>query len=243
MNIEDCMRPISDAARIVRATLPPGHGFELSDLVSIGVERVLTYLRGTPGAQPALVFVCAKQGMLYESRRWIGKDPHALQGEKKRKSPDPILTGHHEWMGTVPTPPIAEMIDMKRALLSMQLREAVAWYSHHWLCEELDHLETELGVSEGRIRQYCRTARDKLAAAWKGDGFESEDQKRARKASAEAEAEARRRAAHAEMLSERRSRYADLRQLGVSGAEAAKAASTRARYATLCQKFKTEAAA
>ncbi len=241
MNIEDYMRPISDAARIVKASLPSGHGFELSDLVSIGAERVLRYVAGTPGASPVLAFICAKHGMQYEARRWSGKDPHGAKGEKARKSPDPILTGYHEWAHVTPTPPYEVMIDTKRALLSMQLREAVSWYSHHWLMEDLDHLENELGVSEGRIRQYCASAREKLRAAWIGEWFETEEQKATREASRVATRDQSRARANEAMLAERRRRRRELRALGLGSGAATRAAGSQHRYATALRQLTQEA--
>jgi hypothetical protein len=165
MNIEDYMHPITDAARIIKASLPPGHGLELSDLVNIGVERVLRYMSGSEGASSVLVFVCAKQGMQHESRRWSGKDRHGRVGDKARKSKAPEFDEYEEWRHCVPTPPIEMMIDLKRALLALPLRESVSWYSQRWLGEEHAHLEPEFGVSAHRIRQYVASANDALKRA------------------------------------------------------------------------------
>ncbi len=241
MNIDDYMRPISDAARIVKASLPIGHGFELLDLVSIGVERLLTYLPN--GANPGLVFICAKQGMQYEARRWRGKEPHG----HARKSPDPVFCEYRDdWDSNVwrraHAPELETLIDLKRALLAMQLREAVSWYSHHWLCEELDHLESELGVSDGRIRQYCAAALEKLRAAWRGDGFDTEAQRATREAARIAARDQRRALANAAMLTERRRRRHELRSLGLGSDAATRAAGSQHRYATALRQLTAEAA-
>jgi hypothetical protein len=230
------MHAITSAARIVKSA-HRSHPFEVADLVSIGAERVIRYLSGSEGAAGALVFVCAKQGMLYELRRWQGRDPHGLQGEKRRKSADPVLTGYHEWMGLVPTPPYETLIDLKRALLAMQLREAVSWYSHHWLCEELDHLENELGVSEGRIRQYCAAAKEKLQAAWRGERFETADEASARKDAETQETVRRRSAANERMLTERKTRYAELRAMGADSKQAAWGGAAKSRYRIIANRL------
>lgn len=225
-------RAICDAARIVRA----GNrgGVELNELVQVGWERVLRYL-GREHVSPTLAFVCAKQGMLAEVRRAAGRD----QLGRRRRFPDPVFVAiddrdvsvWDQWRRYAL--PLEHMIDVKRALLAMQLREAVAWYSHHWLCEGLDHLMPELGVSEARIRQYCRAARDKLAAAWAGEWFETEADLEERRATAARERDARRADANERMLAERRRRFAELRELGVSSKAARRASGSTARYAAI----------
>lgn len=163
MKLEDFMQPITSAARVVRASLPPHHGLELADLVSIGAERVLLYLARAETTSSTLVFICAKQGMLYEARRWVGRDPHG----RARKMPDPKFEEFDhvlEWRRSHPAPPMELLIDCKRALLSVRLREAAAWYSSNWLGETHEHLEAELGVSAGRVRQYAATATAALRA-------------------------------------------------------------------------------
>jgi hypothetical protein len=223
-------RAVSDAARIIRAGNRCGP--ELDELVQVGWERVLRYL-GREHLSPTLAFVCAKQGMLAEVRRSAGRD----QLGRRRRFPDPVFVAVDERDVAVwdqwrrQALPLEEMIDAKRALLGMQMREAVAWYSHHWLGEELGHLTSELGVTEGRIRQYCAAARAKLAATWAGDGFEIVAERDARRERERTERDERRALARARMLAERSTRYADLRARGASGADAARACQTATRYA------------
>lgn len=237
--IEPYMHAITDAARIVKAGLPPGHGFELADLVSIGAERVLRYIADSPGASSVLAFVCAKQGMLYEARRWSRREPHGYE----RKNPDPIFVEFDEQRDVwdvwrrASTLNVEDLIDAKRALLAMQLREAVTWYSHHWLGEELGHLETEFGVCEGRIRQYAAAAREKLAFAWRGVMFETEEDRAQRERTRIAARDVGRAKANSKMLAERRQRYAELRKRGFCDNQARRGAQSKARYLTLCRHF------
>lgn len=236
MNIEPYMPAISDAARIVKASLPPGHGLELADLVSIGAERVLRY---SP-ASPVLAFVCAKQGMQYEVRRWrAGRQAQRFQ-ELRRDLPE-FVPYDDEWDSTVwrrsTVLDVELLIDLKRALLSMQLREAIAWYSHHWLCEELRHLEPELGVGEARIRQYVAAARDKLAAAWRGASFETEEDKARRERTRIAARDAGRAMAAEKKLTLRRSRYAQLRAMGANPAQAERGCSSSVRFLAVARQL------
>jgi hypothetical protein len=235
MNIEDYMPAISDAARIVRSKLPPGHGLELADLVSIGVERILKY----GAASPVLAFVCAKQGMIYEAQRWRA-------GRQARRMTPIQVEYDDDWDSSVwrrsSTLDVELLIDLKRALLGMQLREAVAWYSHHWLGEELGQLESELGVTGARIRQYIADAREKLKAAWRGASFETEDDRAARERTRVAARDVHRAAANQLMLTERRRRYAELRALGLSDAQSTRAAGCKARYLTTVRQLTAQAA-
>lgn len=242
--IEDWMRPITDAARIVKASLPKGHGLELADLVSIGAERVLRYLGEAPSSA-VLVFVCARQGMESEARRWSARGTHAGRRVKARlefcdydEARD--VAYWDQWRRY--TLPVETMIDMKRALLAMQLREAVSWYSHHWLGEELDHLERELGVTDGRVQQYCASARKKLAATWRGEHFETEGEIAARKARQIAERDARRAAANARMLAARRERFAELKRLGAEPGQAKIGSRSKVQFATAYRQLTAEAA-
>lgn len=223
MNVEDYMPAISDAARIVKASLPPGHGLELADLVSIGVERILRY----GPSSPVLAFVCAKQGMQLEVQRWRA-------GRQARRLRPQFVEYQTEWDDRMwrrsTTLDVELLIDLKRALLGMQLREAIAWYSHHWIGEELGHLERELGVGEGRIRQYVAEAREKLKAAWRGAAFETEEDRAARERARVAARDVARAAANEKMLAERRARRVQLRAMGASSAQAIKGASSRVRF-------------
>lgn len=230
MNIEPYMPAISHAARLVKARLPRGHGLELADLVQIGVERVLRY----GPASPFLAFVTAKQGMQYEVGRWQA-------GRQESRQRPEFVEYQDDWddfvwrRSTALDLPL--LIDLKRALLAMQLREAISWYSHHWIGEELGHLENELGVTEGRIRQYCAEAREKLKAAWRGATFETEDDRAAREQARIAARDVARAAANAKMLAERRSRRAQLRAMGASSVEAIKGCRSRVQFIAMARRL------
>lgn len=161
---ETFAKPISDAARHVRARLPRSNTIELADLVQIGWERVTRYLRGASSAHTTLVFVCAKQGMFDEAARWAGNAwaPDAA-GKARRIGEAPAFTGEHEWHSCTRLD-VDLLIDIKRALLSMPLREAASWYSRHMLDERVGTLGPEFGVSRGRICQYEMAARARLRA-------------------------------------------------------------------------------
>jgi hypothetical protein len=62
----------------------------------------------------------------------------------------------------VPTPDLALLIDVKRTLLSLPLREAVAWYSQRQLDEPSRKLAPEFGVTHTRVVQLAAAANDKL---------------------------------------------------------------------------------
>lgn len=230
MNIEPYMKAISDAARIVKASLPAGHGLELADLVQIGVERVLHY----GPASSVLAFVCAKQGMQYEVQRWRA-------GRQARRLRPEFVDYDDNWDDFVwrrsTALDLELLIDVKRALLAMQLREAVAWYSHHWLGEELGHLEPELGVTEGRIRQYAAAARDKLKAAWRGASFESEEDRATRERARVAARDVARAAANEKMLAARRRRRLQLRAMGATSAQAIKGARSRVEFSRVARQL------
>lgn len=236
MNIEPYMPAISDAARIVRASLPAGHALELADLVNIGVERVLYY---GPSSR-VLAFICAKHGMQREVQRWRA-------GRQAGRLYPTFVEYESEWDESVwrrrTVLDLELLIDMKRALLGMQLREAVAWYSHHWLGEELGHLEPELGVTEGRIRQYVAAARDKLKAAWRGASFETEEDRATRERARAAARDVARAAANAKMLAERRSRRAQLRAMGATSAQAIKGCRSRVQFLAVARRLASEGGA
>jgi hypothetical protein len=233
VNIEPYMPAISDAARIVKASLPTGHALELADLVQIGVERVLRY----GPADRVLAFVCARQGMYHEVRRWRA-------GRQARRLEPVFVEYESEWDDFVwrrrTALDVELLIDLKRALLGMQLREAVAWYSHHWIGEELGHLEQEFGVTEGRIRQYVAAARDKLKAAWRGAAFETEEDRAARERARVGARDVARARANAKMLAERRSRRAQLRAMGATGAELIKGSRSRAQFLAVARRLAAE---
>lgn len=236
MNIEPYMPAISDAARIVRASLPAGHCLELADLVNIGVERVLRY----GPASRVLAFVCARQGMQYEVQRWrAGRQVRRLRPDfvEYDESYDASAWRRSNALD------VELLIDLKRALLAMQLREAVAWYSHHWIGEELGHLEQEFGVTEGRIRQYVAAARDKLKAAWRGAAFETEEDRATRERARVAARDVARAAANAKMLADRRSRRAQLRAMGATSPQATKGCRSRVEFLAAARRLAAEGAA
>lgn len=162
---ETFAKPITDAARHVRARLPRSNTIELADLVQVGWERVTRYLSGAAVASTTLVFVCAKQGMVEEAARWASNAwaPDS-SGKPRRTGKAPAFTGVHEWHRTT-TLDVDLLIDIKRTLLSMPLREAASWYSRHMLDERVGSLGPEFGVSRSRICQYELAARAKLQAA------------------------------------------------------------------------------
>lgn len=236
MNLEDYMPAISDAARIVKASLPAGHGLELADLVNIGAERVLHY---GPSSR-VLAFVCAKHGMWLEVQRWRA-------GRQARRLRPDFVEYDSDWDDSVwrrsTALDVELLIDLKRALLAMQLREAVAWYSHHWIGEELGHLEHEFGVTEGRIRQYVAAARDKLKAAWRGAAFETEEDRATRERARAAARDVARAAANAKMLADRRSRRAQLRAMGATSRQAIKGCHSRVRFMAMARQLANGGAA
>jgi hypothetical protein len=228
VNLEDYMPAISDAARIVKAALPPGNGLELADLVNIGAERVLRY---GPSSR-VLAFVCAKQGMQYEVQRWRA-------GRQARRLRPDFVEYDDDWDASAwrrsAALDVELLIDLKRALLAMQLREAVAWYSHHWIGEELGHLEQEFGVTESRIRQYIAAALDKLKAAWRGAAFETEEDRATRERTRVAARDVARGVANEKMLAERRSRRLQLLAMGATNLQAKGASGSRVRFRVMAR--------
>jgi hypothetical protein len=174
--------------------------------------------------------------MVFEAQRWRA-------GRQARREKPVFVEYDEEWDSAVwrraSSLDLELLIDLKRALLAMQLREAVAWYSHHWLGEELGHLESELGVSGARIRQYCAEARDRLARSWRGDALESHEEQLSRYRAVRERIEAKE---HADMLAERRRRYTELRSLGATVGEARRCIGNKARYLTLARQLTAEAA-
>ena len=107
------LRAISDAARYVRRRLPSSNTIELQDLVQVGCERVLRYVR--EGMPPVVAFICARDGMVEESRRWAqnawaptrGKPIGGKYAKSRRIGEAPVLTGLHEWYRATPAPDMA----------------------------------------------------------------------------------------------------------------------------------------
>ena len=230
MNVEPYMPAISDAARIVKASLPAGHGLELADLVNIGVERILRY----GPASPVLAFICAKQGMQYEVKRWrAGRQAQRLRPE--------FVEYQSEWDDGVwrraTCLDLELLIDVKRALLSMRLNEAVSWYSSHWLGEDLTHLEGELGVKWCRIRQYIASAQDKLKFTLRGVAFETEEDRAIRERTRIAARDVGRAAAAKQKQAERRSRFDQLRAMGATSRQALKGATSRVQFRKLSRQL------
>jgi DNA-directed RNA polymerase specialized sigma24 family protein len=133
MTIDQWAEPISDAARIVRATIPR-HSLDLEDLVQIGWEATLRYLSpGSGTVSRVLVFVAAKAAMLTASAKWLHKawKPNA-SGNRVRSGPEPEASEWQEWLRAEPTPPIEFMIDVRRALARAREQERDAWLSTRW---------------------------------------------------------------------------------------------------------------
>jgi hypothetical protein len=170
MNVDDFARPISDAARIVRSGLPSSNTIELCDLVQAGWLHAVRYLQGAESASRTLIFVSVKHAMHQAALDWgqhawattSGKRSARGHARRRRIGDPPKLTGLHEWHRCVPTPDLALMIDIKRTLLSMPLREAVSWYSQRQLDEPSHKLAPEFGVTHTRVVQLAAAANDKL---------------------------------------------------------------------------------
>ena len=134
---------------------------DLGDLVQVGWERVTRYLAGGT-AHPTLVFICARDAMLEESRRWRGLPADGRTLRAWRASGGDERGDSFGWPRYTPAPDIELLIDVKRTLLAMRLREAAAWYSRHVLDEPVGKLGPEFGVSRGRVCQYEIAARERL---------------------------------------------------------------------------------
>lgn len=154
-------RPITDAARLVHARLSRKVTLELADLVQVGWERVSRYLAdGT--ASPIVVFICARDGMFDEVRRWQELPADARTLRAWRAAGGDEIGDTFGWPRYTPALDIELLIDVKRALLDMKLREAASWYSRHVLDEPVGKLGPEFGVGRGRICQYEISARARL---------------------------------------------------------------------------------
>lgn len=127
LSVEDFARPISDAARIVRAMIPR-HSLDLEDLVQVGWEKTLRYLAGQESVSPTLVFVAAKLAMLNAHEQWMQKAwIRNASGNRVRRGEAPALTEWQEWQRAHPTPPIEALIDVYRALLRARDEDRSAW--------------------------------------------------------------------------------------------------------------------
>lgn len=216
---------ITDAARLVHRGLPRSSGVELADLVQAGWERVTRYLGSAPTSR-TLVFVCAKQGMLEESRALRG-----LPRDYRAGGVAPKLEGWHEWARITPALPMETLIDIKRTLLAMPLREAASWYSRHMLDEPVGKLGPEFGVCRGRVCQYEQAARAKLKVV-----ALSGDEPRASSARILGTAALRRTA-------EERLRYRELRDLGASVKQATRNCRSPSLFAAATRALQANAAA
>lgn len=172
MNLEPYMPAISNAARVVKARLPSGHGLELADLVQIGAEKVLRYLSGTDGTAYLLAFVCAKQGMIHEARRWSGRSRHGTQ----RKFADPVFVEYDaerddnvDWLRRCTTPNLEAWIDLVRALFSLNSTKAAAWYGHHVLGQSSAEISRGIGVTASDIVQHRQDAELRVNARMRAD--------------------------------------------------------------------------
>lgn len=191
------LRAVSDAARYVRNRLPRGNTIELQDLVQVGHERVLRYVR--EGSPPVVVFICAKQGMLDEARSW-GNRP---RDSRTKASDDPATYPVHRWPRHT-EPDIEFLLDLKRELFRMPLHHAAAWYSRHVLDEPVGTIGDGLGVSRGSVCLYEMAARKRLR-----DAVEAGEPLRRSETRILGTAALRRNAVE-------RERYAELRRLGAT---------------------------
>jgi len=226
MNVDDFARPISDAARIVRSGLPSSNTIELCDLVQAGWLHATRYLQGAESVSRTLVFVSVKHAMHQSALEWGqhawadagGKRSKRGYAQRRRYGDPPQLTGFHEWHRCVPTPDLEMLIDVKRTLLSMPLREAVAWYSQRQLEEPAHKLAPEFGVSKGRVVQLAEMANDKLREA-----VDPEREMRPSNTIILSDWKAKHR-------HERRQRYGELRRLGASVKMATRGAKSAKLY-------------
>jgi DNA-directed RNA polymerase specialized sigma24 family protein len=173
VNIEPYMPAISNAARVVKAALPPGHGLELADLVQIGAERVLRYLSGTDGTSYTLAFVCAKQGMFREARLWSGRCGH---GTQRKTVTDPVFVEYDDerddpidWLKRCTSPNLEAWIDLVRALFSLNSTKAAAWYGHHVLGQSSAEIGRGIGVTASDIVQHRQDAELRVNARMRAD--------------------------------------------------------------------------
>lgn len=173
MNIEPYMPAISNAARVVKARLPPGHGLDLADLVQIGAEKVMRYLSHTDGTCYTLAFVCAKQGMIHEARRWSGRSRH---GTQRKTVTDPVFVEYEaerddvcDWFRRCTSPNIEAWIDLVRALFSLNSTKAAAWYGHHVLGESDAEIARGIGGVSSGITQHRQDAEFRVNARMRAD--------------------------------------------------------------------------
>jgi hypothetical protein len=170
VSIEWAMKPIADAARVVyRRERCHRDGIELAELVQVGAERVLRYLGDRPDEPRTLAFVGAKQGMEEFVRHWRGQ-PRDCRTKRGRPlmlqyyEPESDDALPHTWHRSIPAPPVEMLIDCYRALLSMRLKDAVAWHCHYWLEETItgSPLAAEFGCSWELVRFFAYRARDRM---------------------------------------------------------------------------------
>ena len=151
------LRAISDAARYVRNRLPRSNSIELQDLVQVGHEKVLRYVRD--GQQPVVAFICARDAMFQEARWWRG-------GSRDARTPAPDLSTSpvHRWHRHTELD-VEFLIDLKREIFRLPLHHAAAWYSRHVLDEPVGTIAAGLGVSRGSVCLYEIAARKRLREA------------------------------------------------------------------------------
>lgn len=216
MTVEQWAQPISDAARIVRATTPR-HSLDLEDLVQIGWEATLRYL--SPGSvSRVLVFVAAKSAMLTASAKWLHKAwSRNGSGNRVRGGPAPRLEGYHHWMQVEPTPPMELFIDLRRAFERLRAEERGAWAATRWRGETVADAGTLLGCRPATVIARARIADKRLILA----------------AGGKSAARAGRTPVHSRKRDQFRARYRELRALGVEPAKANRAAHAQHAYATL----------
>ena len=226
MNIEDHMVTISEAARYVRARLPRSNPIDLQDLVQVGAERVLRYMGSREGEMKTLVFICAKAGMLDEAYRH--RSIVRPRDRKTKVVDDPASYPIHRWARHTEYD-IEFMLDLKRELLRMPLRQAASWYSRHVLDEPVGTLGPEFGVSRGMVCLYEIAARKRLRAVMEaGEAM--------RDSAARIYGTATLRRGQVE-----RQRYAELRRQGASVQHATRGAKSTHCYAQALRQLTAEA--
>lgn len=212
-------RPISDAARIVRAMLPR-HSFQLEELVQIGWEKTLRYL--PDDTSTTLVFVAAKHAMMNAHDRWRQRSrARDASGRQVRRGGDaPQVAEWHHWMSQVPPPPIELLIDVKRALEASRAKEIEAWVLTRWEESTFPEAAEALRCDRHTVMRRARRVDDRITPV-AGDQVT----RRGRVLT------------HSPKHDERRRRYAELRALGMGSREAARAATTLNKYSIAIRRF------
>lgn len=218
--MENWAATISDAARIVRASIPR-HVMDLDELVQIGWEKIARYLSDATSADRTLVFITARNAMWEAVNRWRQRGyTKNASGNRVRRGPVPELTGWHDWMTHQPTPPIEMMIDVKRALERCAPEESSAWTLTRWQERSVDDAAAELQCRPATVIARARRADARVTML----------------AGGERTARHGRTPVRSRKRDEWRRRYRELRSLGVAPAHANRAANSVHGYATALRK-------